>query len=194
MLTPTVKKMLVNFHQNCLLFLHGNVWMTASYISEVIFSQEKFRIFWETTWGLNPENHHRSTAKAENRNWLHDISIILKIMKKRTVKATDVFFLKQSERDEEKWGQTSESLGGKWYKKYPKILHPKINKKKLFVGLIHHVIQTRQTIEIKSEKWSEAKQFLSRYSGLSNLSNWSKNPDQPLKNVRKINHGKSDGI
>lgn len=134
MLTPTVKKMLVNFHQNCLLFLHGNVWMTASYISEVIFSQEKFRLFWETTWGLNPENHHRSTAKAENRNWLHDISIILKIMKKRTVKATDVFFLKQSERDEEKWGQTSESLGGKWYKKYPKILHPKLTNKNYLLG------------------------------------------------------------
>lgn len=134
MLTPTVKKMLVNFHQNCLLFLHGNVWMTASYISEVIFSQEKFRIFWETTWGLNPENHHRSTAKAENRNWLHDISIILKIMKKRTVKATDVFFLKQSERDEEKWRQTSESLGGKWYKKYPKILHPKLTTKNYLLG------------------------------------------------------------
>lgn len=75
----------------------------------------------------------------------------------------------------------------------PQDTSPQINKKKLFVGLIHHVIQTRQTIEIKSEKWSEAKQFLSRYSGLSNLSNWSKNPDQPLKYVRKINHGKSDG-
>ena len=121
--------MLVNFHQNCLLFLHGNVWMTVSYISEVIFSQEKFRLFWETTWGLNPENHHRSTAKAENRNWLHDISIILKIMKNVRWKPLMFFFLKQSERDEEKWRQTSESLGGKWYKKYPKILHPKLTKK-----------------------------------------------------------------
>lgn len=75
----------------------------------------------------------------------------------------------------------------------PQDTSPQINKKKLLVGLIHHVIQTRQTIEVKSEKWSEAKQFLSRYCGLSNLSNWSKNPDQPLKNVRKIKHGKSDG-
>lgn len=55
-------------------------------------------------------------------------------MKKRTVKATDVFFLKQSERDEEKWGQTSESLGGKWYKKYPKILHPKLTNKNYLLG------------------------------------------------------------
>ena len=46
----------------------------------------------------------------------------------------------------------------------PQDTSPQINKKILFVGLIHHVIQTRQTIEIKGEKWSKAKQFLSGYS------------------------------
>lgn len=185
--------MLVNFHQNCLLFLHGNVWMTASYISEVIFSEEKFRLFWETTWGLNPENHHRSTAKAENRNWLHDISITLKIMKNIRWKPLMFFFFKTIGKG---WGKVRKNIRitrRQIIQEIPQDTSPQINKKKLFVGLIHHVIQTRQTIEIKSEKWSEAKQFLSRYSGLSNLSNWSKNPDQPLKNVRKINHGKSDG-
>lgn len=186
--------MLVNFHQNCLLFLHGNVWMTASYISEVIFSEEKFRLFWETTWGLNPENHHRSTAKAKNRNWLHDISITLKIMKNVRWKPLMFFFFKTIGKG---WGKVKTNIRitrRQMIQEIPQDTSPQINKKKLFVGLIHHVIQTRQTIEIKSEKWSEAKQFLSRYSGLSNLSNWSKNPDQPLKYVRKINHGKSDGI